>query len=154
MKQLRTNRGLVKWIILSILTLGIYDLVMMYHISDEINYVAQKDGKKTMNYLLLFFIIAPITFGLGYLIWWHRICSRMGSELERRGIDYKFGAGTFWGWGILGAVILIGPLVLRYKFFKAMNLLNAAYNNPEEPEVTAPVYSNTSDDDDAMLNKL
>lgn len=32
--QLRTNRGLAKFIILSILTLGIYSLVVFAHISE------------------------------------------------------------------------------------------------------------------------
>ena len=129
MKQFRTNRGLFKWIILTIITFGIYDLVMMYHISSELNEVAKKDGKKTMNYLLLFFILTPITFGIATLVWWHRICARMGNELDRRGIDYGFGAGSFWGWNIFGVLLFgLGPFIFKYKFLKTMNLLNADYN--------------------------
>lgn len=134
MRQLRTNRGLLKYILLGIITLGIYPLVAMYHISEEINIVAAKDGKKTMNFLLLAFIFTPITFGIADLVWFHRICKRMGAEIDRRGISYGFGAGTFWGWNILGALIGIGPLVFIHKFFKAMNLLNESYNK----EISAP----------------
>ncbi len=134
MRQLRTNRGLLKYILLGIITLGIYPLVAMYHISEEINIVAAKDGKKTMNFLLLAFIFTPITLGIADLVWFHRICKRMGAEIDRRGISYGFGAGTFWGWNILGALIGIGPLVFIHKFFKAMNLLNESYNK----EISAP----------------
>ena len=159
MKELRTNRGLFKWIILSILTFGIYDLVMMYHISQEINEVAKDDGKKTMNYLLLFFILTPLTFGIATLVWWHRICARMGNELDRRGIDYSFGAGSFWGWNIFGALIVIGPLVFKYKFLKTMNLLNADYNNGGSSSHYSSFGSSRSggrreEAHDDMMNKL
>ena len=61
--QLRTNRGLVKVILLSILTLGIYALVVTAHISEDVNVVCSRyDGRKTMNFWLLFFIVGPLTF--------------------------------------------------------------------------------------------
>ena len=127
--QLRTNRGLAKFIILSILTLGIYSLVVFAHISEETNIVCSRyDGQKTMNYWLLVFIVGPLTLGIGYLVWHHKLCARIGSELKRRGLDCKFGAGDFWGWGILGSLIVVGPLVFTYKLFKAMNTLNADFN--------------------------
>lgn len=59
--QLRTNRGLAKFIILSILTLGIYSLVVFAHISEETNVVCSRyDGQKTMNYWLLVFIVGRL----------------------------------------------------------------------------------------------
>ena len=56
------------------------------------------------------------------------IASFIKSELRRRGIFYDFGAGTFWGWNVLGSLIGIGPLVYTHKLFKAMNLLCGHYN--------------------------
>ena len=54
--QLKTNRGLFKYIIFSILTFGIYSLVFMSSISSYVNVVCSRyDGKKTMHYCLLFF---------------------------------------------------------------------------------------------------
>ena len=129
MKNLPESRGFIKWLLLSIVTLGIYSLVMMYHISEEINLVAAKDGKKTMNYLLLIFIVGPITLGIGAVVWMHRICARIGAQLETRKLDYKFGAGTFWGWGVLGALIVVGPIVFMHKLLVSMNKLNADFNS-------------------------
>lgn len=126
---LRTNRGMVKFILLSLVTLSIYAIVCLTHISNEINKVAGPyDQKKTMNYCLVFFLLSWLTLGIFPLIWWSMLCSRMGNELTRRGIDYKFGAGTYWGWGFFGMFIIVGPFVFYHKFFKAMNLLNADYN--------------------------
>ena len=128
-KKLKTNRGLIKLILLSIITFGIYPLVVMSSISTDINVIASRyDGKKTMHYCLLVFIFTGLTFGIAPLVWYHRISKRIGNELNRRGISYSFGAGSFWGWNILGALIGIGPLVYTHKLFKAMNLLCGHYN--------------------------
>ena len=127
--QLKTNKGLLKTILLSLVTLGIYPLVVMSAVSNDINVVASRyDGRKTMHYCLMTFVVAPITLGIGGLVWSHNISDRIGNELRRRGIAYNFSASTFWLWGILGSFIGIGPLVYLHKLFKAVNLMNAHYN--------------------------
>ena len=127
--QRKTNRGMVKTILLSILTFGIYGLIVYSGISSDINGIASRyDGKKTMHYCLLFFIVAPLTLGIAALVWCHRISARIGNELRRRGIAYSFGAGSFWGWNILGSAIVVGPFIYLHKLCQAMNLLSADYN--------------------------
>lgn len=128
-KQLKTNKGLLKYILLSIITCGIYGLVVMSSVSSDINIVASRyDGKKTMHYCLLTFIVAPITLGIAGLVWSHRISNRIGAELKRRGIAYNFSASDFWLWNVLGSLIVVGPFVYLHKLFKATNLMNADYN--------------------------
>ena len=128
--QLKTNKGLLKTILLSIVTLGIYALVVMSAVSNDINVVASRyDGKKTMHFCLLYFIISPITFGIASIVWYHRISKRIGAELKRRGVAYSFGASDFWLWNVLGSILFgFGPLVYCYKLFKATNLMNEDYN--------------------------
>ena len=127
--QLKTNRGLLKYILLSVITFGIYPLVLMSCISTDINTIASRyDGKKTMHFCLVFFIFSWLTFGIVPLVWCHKISARIGRELTRRGIAYSFGAGSFWGWNLLGAFIVVGPFVYLHKLFKAMNLLSEHYN--------------------------
>lgn len=127
--QLKTNRGLVKTILLTIITFGIYPLVLMSCISSDINTIASRyDGKKTMHFCLLFFVFTWLTFGIAPLVWYHRISARIGNELNRRGIGYSFGAGSFWGWCLLGLLIVVGPFVYIHKLCKAMNLLSENYN--------------------------
>ena len=128
-RQLKTNRSLLKMILLSIITLGIYGLVVMYTVTEDVNTICTPyDRKKTMNYLLLVFVFSWLTLGIAPIVWSHRISNRIGNELARRGIAYKFGAGTFWGWGVLGCLILIGPFVYTHKLLRSMNLLCADYN--------------------------
>ncbi len=128
-KRLRTNRGLLEFLLLSIITLGIYGIVVMSRISREINLIAgPHDGKKTMHYCLVLFVFSWLTWGIVPLIWSHRLSDRIGTELARRGIPYSFGADSFWGWGFFGSLILIGPFIYQYKLLRAMNLLCADYN--------------------------
>lgn len=127
--QLKTNKGLLKTILLSMITFGIYPLVVMSAVSNDINIVASRyDGKKTMHYCLLFFLIAPITCGIGAIVWSHKISNRIGAELRRRGIAYSFSATDYWLWNVLGSLIVVGPFVYMHKMFKAVNLMNAHYN--------------------------
>lgn len=127
--QLKTNRSLIKFILLSMITFGIYGLVVMSAVSTDINYIAGKyDGKRTMHYCLVFFLFSWLTFGIVPLVWSHKISNRIGAELTRRGIGYSFGAGTFWGWGVLGSLIFVGPFIYLHKMLTSMNLLAKDYN--------------------------
>ncbi|MEM0529230.1 DUF4234 domain-containing protein [Zongyangia sp. HA2173] len=127
--QLKTNRGLAKYILLGIITLGIYPIVVMSSISSDINIIAGRyDGKRTMHYCLLIFLVSWLTLGIGVLVWYHNLSSRIGNELRRRNISYQFGAGSYWGWSILGSLIVVGPFIYIYKLLKAMNLLSSHYN--------------------------
>ncbi|MBE6880582.1 MAG: DUF4234 domain-containing protein [Ruminococcaceae bacterium] len=120
---------MVKFIVLSVLTFGIYGLVAMCNISDDINFIASKyDGKKTMHFILLAFIFSWLTLGIGVIVWYHRVSNRIGSELIRRGINYSFNAGDFWLWEVLCSLIIIGPFVYLHKMFRAMNLICADFN--------------------------
>ncbi len=127
--QLKTNKGLLKTILLSLITFGIYPLVVMSAVSNDVNIVASRyDGRKTMHFCLLTFIVAPITFGIAGIVWYHKISNRIGAELKRRGIAYNFSAADYWLWSVLGSLIFVGPFIYLHKMFKAVNLMNADYN--------------------------
>lgn len=127
--QLPTSRGLLKMILFGMLTLGIYPLVVYSKISTEINTVASRyDGKQTMHYCLVYFIFSWLTLGIVPIVWIHRLCARIGNELNRRGLGSSFGASDFWLWGVLGSLIIVGPFIFIHKFMHAMNRINADYN--------------------------
>jgi len=127
--KLGTNRSMWKYILLSIPTFGIYSIIAKSRISRDINTIASKyDGRKTMHYCLVLFVFSWLTIGIFPIIWWTRLCSRIGNELKRRGIDYGFGAGTYWGWGFFGKLIIAGFFLFNHKLATAMNLLAEDYN--------------------------
>lgn len=127
--QMKTNRSLLKLILLSIITLGIYSIVFYSGISSDINTICSRyDGKKTMHFCLLLFVIGPITLGVAYFVWLHRISNRIGNELKRRSISYDISASDFWLWGVLGSFIIVGPFIYVHKLAKASNMVAEHYN--------------------------
>ena len=127
---LKTDRSLVKFILLSIITCGIYAIIFYSKIGEDINRVASgRDGKKTTHYCLAAFIFTPLTCGIYAFYWWHTISDRIGEEARARGIYTDFSATTFWLWQLVGAVLCgIGPFIYIHKLCKVMNDINNNYN--------------------------
>ena len=125
---LPTRRSLCKMIFLGLITGGIYPMVIYSKIITELNILASRyDGKRTMTFYGMV-MLAPLTLSVYPFVWSHNLCARIGDELQRRGIDYKFGPSQFWLWGILGSFILVGPFIFTHKLMKSMNLLNKDFN--------------------------
>ena len=123
------RRSAILFILLEILTLGIYGLVVMSHISQEINTIASEYDRKTTPFYCLACFLSVVTFGIYGVIYMNNLCARIGSEIKRRNIRYKFDEGTYWGWYVFGSLlILIGPIIFYHKLFKAMKELIADYN--------------------------
>lgn len=123
-----TNRAWWKMLLLGFITFGIYDICIWCKMSSDINIVASRyDGKRTMHYFEMSYL-APFTLGIYMLVWFHQFSNRLGAELTRRRLDYQISAKTFWLWGILGSLILVGPFIYLHKVCKAVNLINEHYN--------------------------
>lgn len=120
----KTKLSFVKFILLSLITFGLYGVYVYAKMGDVLNLAASRaDGQKTMNFWLLFLLVSPITLGIGGLVWHHKFCARLGRELERRKLDRHISAATYWLWGVLGMVIVVGPFVYTYKLIQAVNAL-------------------------------
>ncbi len=128
MRNLKTDRNYITFLLLNIITCGIYAIFLNSAIGEDLNIIAARDGKKTMHYCLVYFVLAPLTLGIWGLVWFHQLSERMGDELRRRGSDYNFNASTFWLWNVLGSFIFVGPIVYTVKYIKAINLLAEDYN--------------------------
>lgn len=124
-----TNRSLVKYILLGIITLGIYCIWVTARAGEDLNAVASRwDNKRSMNFWLLALIVSPITGGIANLVWWHKTSARIGNEQQRRGIQKTVSAADFWLWNVLGSLILVGPFIFMHKWLRAMNQLCADFN--------------------------
>lgn len=125
----QSDRRFWKTVLLSILTLGIYAIIFYTRLVRDLNTIASPyDGKKTMHYCKMLFLLAIPTVLIFPIIWTHRLSARIGRELRRRELPYNFGAKTFWGWNVLGLFILVGPFIYLHKLCRAMNLISVNYN--------------------------
>lgn len=127
--MLPTGRRLWKMVLFGILTFGIYPTVIWSRIVTELNIAASRhDGKRTMPYFGMV-TITPLTLGILPFVWIHRLCGRIGAELTRRGLGYRFGSRDFWLWNVLGSLIIVGPFVFTHRLMKAMNKINEDFNS-------------------------
>lgn len=127
-KLMQANFSLPKFILLSLITFGIYGIYTFAKMGNCLDLAASKyDGKKTMSFWLVFFLVGPITLEIGTLVWFHKFSGRLGRELARRQLPVSFSSGTFWLFNVLGAIVLVGPFIYIYKLSKAMNALVEDY---------------------------
>ena len=121
--QLPCKRGLLKMLLFSLLTCGIYPMVIYSRISMEINMVASRhDGKRTIHFMWLP-VLAALTLFIYPFMWIHDLCNRIGGELERRQIQYKFSAASFWLWNLVyGIVGALATTVVSYILLEVVAL--------------------------------
>ena len=126
-QQLPTDRNVVVVILLSLVTFGIYGLVLQYQLIKEINLTAARDGKKTTG-LLAMILLSCITFGIYGIVWTHMFAERVGAEAARRNTGISFGAVDFWIYSVLLSFTVICPLIYKHKLLQATNAINTSYN--------------------------
>lgn len=68
MQKLTANRGFWLTLLLSIVTLGIYGLYLIYAFAKETNIACREDGKKTQG-LVVYFLLSIITLGIYGIVW-------------------------------------------------------------------------------------
>ena len=58
------------------------------------------DGERSMSFFGML-MLSPLTLGIHSLVWMHKLCRRIGTELQRRNINSTFGPRDFWLWNVL-----------------------------------------------------
>ena len=129
--KLTTNRNMWKFMILNILTLGIYSLFFFIPFSYELDKVSPpREKDKTFSFLAAY-ILSIFTFSIVMMAWHYHIAQRIEEALSERGVAVDFGTGDFWMWYVFGSFILVGPFIYTHKLCKAMNALCEDYNKKE-----------------------
>ena len=127
--MVRTDRSLLMYVLLTLVTCGIYNLIFFAKISEDINIIAtRRDGKETMNFWIVY-LLNIVTCGIYTMIWFHQLSERIGEEARARGIYTDFGVSTFWLWGVLGSFLCcVGPFIYMHKLCQTMNNIAMHYN--------------------------
>lgn len=127
-KILKTDRKLIQFFLLTAVTFGIYGIVYWVQFVNDINTVSEQRHAKETPHFIIMLLLSCITCNIYMFVWHHNLANKIAEEAKIRGIDVKFSATTFWLWGILGSVIVIGPFVYLNRLMNAMNLICENYN--------------------------
>ena len=122
------NRSLVKYILLSIVTCGIYSYIFIYNLAKDINTICNGDGKETAG-LLKFILLSIVTCGIYSWIWYYGVGNRLSENAPRYGLNFSENGTTILMWFLFGALLCgIGPFIALNIIIKNTNALASAYN--------------------------
>lgn len=126
--RVKEDRSLIMYIVLTIITCGIYSYYFLYSMAQDANTVCAGDGKQTSG-LLVFIVLSFITCGIYAWIWYYSLGNRLAENAPRYGLTFTENGTTVLMWQIFGALLCgIGPFIAMNILINNMNRLAHAYN--------------------------
>lgn len=126
--KIKEDRSLIMYILLSLVTCGIYSYYFLYSIAQDANVVCADDGKKTSG-LAAFILLSIVTCGIYAWIWYYNLGNRLSENAPRYGLNFSENGTTVLMWMIFGSFLCgIGPFIAMNILINNMNALAHAYN--------------------------
>lgn len=122
------NRSFAMYLLLSIVTCGIYPIFFWYSFSQDVNRICNGDGKNTQNYLIVI-LLSIVTCGIYMFIWLYGVGNRLQENGPRYGVAISENGTSVLLWLIFGSLICgIGQFYAYYLLIKNINILGDRYN--------------------------
>lgn len=138
MKYPHTRRGVVSFILLGIVTLGIYDLVLLSHVQKEINEIYGEEDKKSSPFWISW-AFGWISLGIVPLIWCCKVAEKIHVLQDAMALPKpKTSFASLFNWSVFGLFILVGPWIGWHNFFVSLNKIEEALNAGEAAKVVEP----------------
>ena len=130
------KRNYVTYLLLSIITFGIYHIIFWNKISKEVNVLCEGDGKKTMKFKYVV-LLSIITVGIFGLVWRCKLANRLQENAERYDLKFSEGGALVVIFSIFGLVL--GDFILIKNFNKMAKAYND-YNGLADPDADKKTY--------------
>ncbi len=129
-RTLATDRSLATYILLSIVTCGIYGYWFVYQMAQDTNVICEGDGENTPG-LVAFILLSFFTCGIYSIYWQYQLAKRLDNNAPRYGVTLTEHANDVVLWLVLGVVTCIFPLsyVAVFYIIRNLNTMSAAYNS-------------------------
>ena len=121
------ERSFWKYVLLSIVTCGIYSIVFFYSWTEENNRICAGDGKDSQNYIIVL-LLSLVTCGIYFYVWIYQRAQRLQDNAPRYGLQITDSGSNILLFTILGSFIGGGAYIGEYFLIKNQNMLAAAYN--------------------------
>ena len=126
--RLKEDRSLVTYILLSLVTCGIYGYYFIYKLAEEVNIACEGDGEQTSG-LVAFILLSFITCGIYAYYWYYKLGNRLAANATRYNLNFQENGTTVLMWCIFGAFLCgIGQFIAMHILIKNSNMICAAYN--------------------------
>lgn len=125
---LKTDRNIVIYVLLTLVTCGIYGYYFIYKIAKDVNVACDGDGETTPG-LLMFILLSFVTCGIYAYFWYYKLANRLAKNAPRYGLQFQENGTTVLMWIIFGMLLCgIGSFIGLHIVFKNTNQICAAYN--------------------------
>lgn len=126
--KLKDDRGLLSYILLSLITCGIYSYYFIYKMAADVNIACEGDGEQTSG-LVAFVLLSFVTCGIYAWFWYYKLGNRLASNAPRYGLSFQENGTTVLLWLLFGSMLCgIGPFVAMNILIKNANKICNAYN--------------------------
>ena len=126
---MKTDRSLLVYILLSIMTCGIYSIIFWYMYTEDINKVCAGDGNESPNYILVW-LLSIVTCGIYGFYWYYKQGNRLQAAAPRYGLSFQENGTSVLLWILLGTFLCgIGMFVAIHILIKNLNAIAIEYNN-------------------------
>ena len=127
-ERLQEDRSLLIYILLTVVTCGIYSWYFIYKMAKDINIACDGDGENTGG-LVAFVLLSFFTCGIYSWVWHYKLGNRLASNASRYGLSFQENGTTVLLWLLFGSLLCgIGPYIAMYILINNANKICAAYN--------------------------
>lgn len=124
----KSDRSVIGWLLLSIVTCGIYSYYFLYCLARDINTMCQEDGDFTPG-VAEFIVLSFVTCGFYALYWYYKIGNRLQANAPRYGLVFQENGTSVLMWQIVGALLCgLGPIFAMNIIIKNTNAMATVYN--------------------------
>ena len=137
MDRCATNRNLVKWVFLGIITLNIYNIIVLHRLGKDLNRIQNRldvPGKKLMRYVPAF-LLGIITLGIFTFVWEVKAISRTYTYARKANTIVRGGPRKVILFQILLAWTIVCPFIAMSNLLKTANYVCKWYNNQLENQI-------------------
>ena len=126
--MVNNKRSFWKYILLTLITCGIYHWIFQYHLIEDVNLVCDGDEQTTPG-LWTFLLLSLITLGIYGFYWFYKLGNRLSENAPRFHMQFKERGITILLWMLLGGLTYgLGWYVAWYLLIRNVNSLAGAYN--------------------------
>ncbi|WP_394903430.1 DUF4234 domain-containing protein [Clostridium butyricum] len=121
------QRNFWMFLLLSIITFGIYSLFFWYQFTEDLNLMCKDDTKPLPNFFIVI-ILSIITCGIYTFFWYYNLGDKIQRAGNSRGILIPESGSSILLWMLFGSFLCgIGQLIGLYLIIKNFNLLAENY---------------------------
>ncbi len=125
---LKTDRSLAIYILLSVVTCGIYSYIFLYQVAKDTNIACEGDGEETPG-LLILLLLSFVTCGIYSYIWFYKLGNRISNNLTRYDNPTPDNGTTVLLWMTVGTLLCgIGPFIGLHIIIHNLNKVCECYN--------------------------